>query len=210
MRVFALIGLALLGLQQAAPQAPAPPASSGCTPSDADIRAATKTARAANPKDSKAFLQALDAAVGVKFGNSPSVIGIYKVFHSDQISVLVIPRYVGYRFALEEQLRKMESLDDVPIPDGYRVDVSPSQISAPDIIKVVVERDGEVVAPLRSTLEPHTFTTRMGAKITAHAGGVMYACSAFQPQNEVVVTAIPESGRNLVEHFTRADLDRMK
>jgi hypothetical protein len=75
--------------------------------------------------------------------------------------------------------------------------VSPSRIDAPDIVKIVVERDGKVVAPRLSELKPTVLTTRMGAKALLHAGTIIYPCSAFDPDAAVRVIAIPEAGRTL-------------
>jgi hypothetical protein len=183
---------------------------SGCEPSETDLRAATKAARAANPSDTKAFLRALDEAVGVKFGDAPTALGAYKVFSSEEISILVFPRYVTYRMVLEEQIRKMEPIENMPIPDGYTLEVSPSRIGAPDIIKVVVQSDGATIEPLENKLMPHTFETRMGAKFAAHAGSILYPCSGFHPKDAVIVTAIPDSGSNIVAKLFADELSRMK
>jgi hypothetical protein len=46
----------------------------------------------------------------------------------------------------------------------------------------------------------------VGAKVSVHAGEVLYPCSAFAPGAIVRVTAIPEAGVNIVREFLDAEL----
>ncbi len=83
-------------------------------------------------------------------------------------------------------------------------------MDAPDIIKVVLKRNGEIIQPNWSTLEPHVFTNKMGASTTLHAGDVEFPCSAFSPDGTVTITAIPESGINIVKVLGPNDLKPFK
>jgi hypothetical protein len=98
----------------------------------------------------------------------------------------------------------------VPIPPGFVVQVEPQQIDAADIIKLVVQRDGVAVAPLSGKLEPRSLKTRMGAERVIHAGTLFFPCSAFAAGATVTITAIPESGANIVTRVTSEDLSFMR
>jgi hypothetical protein len=118
--------------------------------------------------------------------------------------------YLNYRFGFSEALRKMEPLETVPFAPWMSVVVTPETINAPDVIKVVVTRNGQLVTPVSSTLSPREFRNNFGAATTLHAGYVAFPREAFAPGGLVVVTLIPESGQNMVTPLKVEWLDRFK
>jgi hypothetical protein len=104
---------------------------------------------------------------------------------------------------LFEALRKRDPIDSIEVLPGVAITIAPNSIDAPDIVKVIVERDGKEVAPITNGIKPTTVETRLGAKATLHSGVAVYPCSAFDLGGRVRVTLIPESGNN-VEHDLQA------
>lgn len=123
--------------------------------------------------------------------------------------ISVVPPSWEYRLAVREALRKRESPLAVHVATRVRIDVTPHQIDAPNIQKLIVERDDHVVAPLASTLGPSQMATRLGEKRTINKGSVFYACSAFLPGAKVTVIAIPSSGTNIERRFSQRELEEM-
>lgn len=128
------------------------------------------------------------------------------IFYSDAIHISLSGRVSPFWFFASERIRKMEPIGEVPWPTGFFVSVSPSQIGAPDIVKIVVTRDGVQIQPVADHLTARQFSTRMGAKSLIHAGDVFFPDAAFLPGARVVVTAIPESGNNIVKTLTDEEL----
>lgn len=156
----------------------------------------TKAARAANPTNDRAFLKALDTAVKGKGQLEPNFVTVH---YSPGIAIVLMSPYTMYRMSIEESLRKMEPLEEIRYKAAFTVGVSVSQIDAPDIEKIVVQRDGVTVEPMRNDLVVKEMTTRMGAKTALHSGEVLYSCDAFAPTATVTITAIPASGANLTK-----------
>jgi hypothetical protein len=115
-----------------------------------------------------------------------------------------------FRAIAATAIRKLDSLDNVPWVDGVAVQVVILQITAPDIVKIVVTRDGRNIEPLQNNLIASEQTSRTGAKTILHQGPVFFPTSAFDPGATVVVTAVPESGRNLVRRFTDKELRKIQ
>jgi hypothetical protein len=122
----------------------------------------------------------------------------------------VILPYQTYRRELSEAMRKHDPIDGLVIPTVVAIVVLPSQIDSPDIVKIIVERDGQVVPPLQSDLGPKPFLTRMGGSKMVNAGTVVYQCSVFAPGATVTVTVVPDYGRNIINTFTTSQLVDMK
>jgi hypothetical protein len=172
---------------------------SGCSPSTRDLRATALALRSTNPPPSEgAFFLALDQFVGTEI-IPPFKTGAIPIESSGAISIVLLPRYAAYHLALEEALRKMEPIDAIQIFEGHAVLVSPSQMDAPDIIKVVLQKNGEIIPPMLNNLAPKAFQNRMGATTMLHVGAVMYPCSAFTPGAVITITAIPNSGTNFAK-----------
>lgn len=174
------------------------------------IRALTKEAATEAAGDADALIAKLDAKVSeLNGGVDVDVVGP-TIYYDERLMIGLFTPYAVYRVGLTEALRKRDPIDAVPWITTAFVSVSPSQISSPDIIKVIVERDGKVVPPVSSTLKPQVFTTRMGAKELIHSGRVHYPMSAFAPGATVLITAIPESGPNLSLKLTDEQLRTLR
>lgn len=190
------------------------PPNSYCSPAGAaDLRKLGNSLRASNADDS-AFIQALDNAVlpGVNLVSSLAMIspGVVTISFMDALSIFAVSPYGQYRTGLTEALRKRERIEGAEIPAGVQIAVSPSQIAAPDIIKIMVERDGKEVTQLANMLKLTELTTRMGAKEVIHSGFVLYPCSAFAAGATVTVTAIPRVGNNITKTISPETLAALK
>jgi hypothetical protein len=163
----------------------------------------TKAARIANPSDDKAFLKALDAVVR---GAGKLDAGFQTLYHTEDISIILLSPYTLYRMTLESSLRKMEAIEQIRYKPEFTVGVSVSRIGAPDIEKIVLQRDGVTVEPIRNELKVEEMTTRMGAKTAIHNGEVYYACEAFAPTATMTVTAVPAVGQNITKTIKPAKL----
>lgn len=133
------------------------------------------------------------------------------IMSDESIAITLMGPGMAFEFQASERIRKMEPLGLIPWTPSVTITVSPTSINSPDVERVVLQRDGVVVAPLRSTLALRAMETRMGAKFTAHAGTVAFPISAFHPRAEsVTVTIIPASGQNTVKRLTTAELRRIQ
>jgi hypothetical protein len=180
---------------------------SGCSSTEADLRSMAMDLLAKS-SDEQDFFRALDSAVGVP--PNRDFPGSATIGYRDGLSVNVLFPYGGYRMGLKDAIRKRDPLAAVLLVSSVMVMVTPGMIDAPDIIKVIVERDGVEVAPLSSTLTPTMMQTRTGAKEMIHSGILFYPCLAFAPGATVVVTAIPRQGDNLIKRFTAGELAQLK
>ena len=91
--------------------------------------------------------------------------------------------------------------------DGVTVNVQPKLVSAPDIVKIVLTRDGQQIDSVLPGLSPTTFTTRLGASVALHAGATSFPTKAFDPGAVVTLIAIPERGAdNFAKTFTDKEL----
>lgn len=186
------------------PPRPTTAATAGCLPAPAVLR---KRALALTKvhSDIPTILRALDKEVGANTALVEQGPGI-AIHYEEGLLVSLFYPYSSYRFALGEAIRQRESIATVDIPTVVSIHVSPSQIDAPDIVRVIVERNGKVVAPIANTLRPTVFTTRLGAKSLLHSGALTFSCTAFAPGGRVMVTAIPESGDNFEKVFSQTEL----
>jgi hypothetical protein len=111
-----------------------------------------------------------------------------------------------FELLVGEAVRKMEPTDKIPWPCGATINVSPSRIDGPDIERIVVKRDGVVIEPIRNDLVPTPLTTKLGVTRILHSGSVCYRPSTFEPGAEVIVTAIPVTGTNIVKTLEQGTL----
>ena len=188
--------------QAAVPKTAAP--RFNCTPTaeKLHVEAARLRAQFADGND---FLRALDQSFGfdtVFLSTHPAM----SVHSSDELSIFAVSPYVGYRVSLLEALRKRDPVDNLPVPAAFVVVVSPSRINAPDIVKIIVERDGKEIEPTINELRPTPLTTRLGARAVLHAGQALFPCSAFAPGAVVKVIAIPETGGNIETTIPEGEL----
>jgi hypothetical protein len=128
---------------------------------------------------------------------------------SDEIDI-VISGPLGRLYAdISARVRKFEPL--VPTAGWAaeaHISVLPDQINSPDIEKIIVQRNGKIVQPLRTTLVPRQMVTAIGAKTLIHSGVLVYPLSAFEPGAGVTVTiiAVPASGSNITRTFDSIEL----
>jgi hypothetical protein len=168
----------------------------------------TKAAREAK-NDPNAFTASALSAIAALSPEFGFVGGLQKVIASDALDIDVAGPVFRLMSDLRERVRKFEAL--VPSPawaPEMVILVGPKQIGSPDIEKIIVQRNGEIVSPLRTTLSPRVMVTAIGAKQLIHSGTVSYPLSAFEPGAGVSVTivAIPASGANITKTFGSLDL----
>jgi hypothetical protein len=112
----------------------------------------------------------------------------------------------AYRSALEEAFRRGQPTDGVTVSPDVMVVVWPRTITAPNIVKVMLERDGVAIVPRTNTLRPTQLATAFGGNAVLSRGIVTFPCTAFMPNATVTLTAIPEHGRNIVKTFVPDEL----
>lgn len=124
-------------------------------------------------------VQALDFRVKEKWGAfDPYPIALNTV---TGLRALVVSPYLSYRTGFSEALRKMDPIETVPFAPWMSVVVAPETMNAPDVIKVVVTRNGQMMSPTSNTLRPKEFRNSFGATATLHAGYVAFPREAFAP-----------------------------
>lgn len=140
---------------------------------------------------------------------APDFRGPQMIVRSEALNI-VISGPLGQLFAeARERVRKFEPL--IPPPTwspAIHILIDPQQIDAPDIEKVIVQRNGTAVAASRTALVVREMVTRIGAKRMIHSGEVTYPLSAFEPGAGVTVTiiAIPASGSNITRTLGSLEL----
>jgi hypothetical protein len=140
---------------------------------------------------------------------APEFRGAQTVIESDDLSILASGPLFYFFYEGREKVRKFEPLTPAPAwAPGIHILVQPKTINAPDIEKIVVQRNGAVIAPASTTLRVSEMTTRMGAKRMIHEGEVIFPLTAFEPGTDVHVTiiAIPSTGTNITKTFGSLDL----
>lgn len=175
------------------------------TASQAEAISADAVGQAKN--DSDAFRKTFLAAIAKTAPEFSLLAGV--ISNSDALSINIAGPLGVFLSSASERVRKFEPLTPPPVwSPAIHVIVSPSRIDAPDIEKIIVQRNGSIVVALGSTLAPHELVTASGAKRMIHSGVVTYALSAFEPGPDVTVTviAIPESGTNITRTFDSIEL----
>lgn len=175
----------------------------GCSPSVASLKRIARQAWATTHDETK-VLAALDAAI-----KSPSAAFVDFIDSPDGLFFTVQSPAQAYRYAVSEALRKRNPIESADAINAIAIDVTPTQIDAPNIEKVLVERNGQLVAPLTSSLQPRVMTTRLGGKEVINGGRLTYSCSSFFPGATVVVTGIPSVGVNMVRSFDEESLEAL-
>jgi hypothetical protein len=115
-----------------------------------------------------------------------------------------------YRRTLAEYLRMGDPLARIPWIPTAVINVSPMQLGAPDITRVVVERDGKPVPPRDHALKPMTFTNGSGDSAVIHAGDVKYSMSAFAPGATVSIRAVPSAGEPFTMTLDEGQLQTLR
>jgi hypothetical protein len=162
----------------------------------ARVRALTREAEAEARGDKNEIVLALDRRFRSRWGDFESF--PVSIVRREDLTITLSTPYMTYRRALADYLRLGDSRAAVPWIAAGVVTVSPGQIGAPDITRVVVERDGKAVPPLESLLKAMSFTNGSGETAVIHAGDVRFPMSAFAPGASVVLTAAPDTGASFV------------
>lgn len=104
--------------------------------------------------------------------------------------------------------RRQEGIAGITWPGSVTVYVSALSNESPNIVDIVVERDGKVIEPLRKGLIPRTMTAALGGRQgkpkEVHEGAYTYPTSAFDPGTSVTVSAVSDGGRK----YSRTIFDR--
>jgi hypothetical protein len=191
----------LMAVVLAFQQTASPPA---CVPLPSDMVSTALRLRA-EQNDQNAFIRAFDNAFGVSgatFFRQPMLY----VAQYDEITIGVVFPFAKFREDLIDAARRREPIDGVKARDAVAVVVIPKTINAPDIERIIVERDNREIPARESKLAPATLQTALGATVVRHAGEVLFPCEAFMPGAATLrVTAIGTTG-NILNEFTDRDL----
>lgn len=179
-----------------------PPPAAPCPLLPADLRETALRIAAENPIQD-AFTHAVNTHYGLPKGAFSMLPGVVVTDGTDLIAVFDLP-FPRYRIRLSEAMRRMDPLADVPVTSDVRVTITPLRFEAPDVVKVVIQVNGQQVPPAGSTLAPKEFRNRTGGAIMLHDGAVSFPCSAFTPDARVRITIIPSAGDNVVYEFSPA------
>ncbi len=156
---------------------------------------AASAAQAAGGDAKKAtdiFTADVKARIGEFYPFAPAL------YSNDDLSILAVPPMALATTQLRERLRKFEPVGTIDLLPGVAITVSPLTVRAPKIVKIVVHRDGTMIQPMVSTLSPTVLQNAMGAKFDSSSGVLIYPIEAFRPGGLVTVTAVPETGDNIV------------
>jgi len=174
----------------------------------AAVRALTKEAESAARGDKSEVVLGLDTRVRAKLGDFESF--PVTIVRREDLSIILSTPFMTYRRALAEYLRMEDSLDRIPWIPTAVIAVSPSRLQAPDIVRVVVERNGQPVQPTENLLKPMAFTNGSGESATIHAGEVRFPMSAFAPGATVKITAVPAAGDSFTYELDDSQLGTLK
>jgi hypothetical protein len=134
---------------------------------------------------------------------APDYDGVQVIESTEGLKIYLAGPLAQFEADAMERVRKFQPIGSASWIPEISIIVGPERIDSLDIEKVIVQRNGVNVAPLRSTLAPHELTTAMGAKKMIHAGTVSFPLEAFANWSGITVKviAIPASGSNIVKTF---------
>jgi hypothetical protein len=204
-----LSGLALAMLLLPAPDASAQRAEAV---SAARVRALAREAEARFKSDPSELVLALDRRFRETWGDFESF--PVSIVRQEAITISLTTPYMGYRRALVEHLRMRRPIAEVPWVEAAIVNVELNRVDAPDVLEIVVERDGARIPPTTIAgiggLKPMTFQNGNGQTAILHAGVVAFPIAAFAPGATVVVTARPAAGDPMSMTFDSRQLRELK
>ena len=174
----------------------------------ARVRALTRDALAAARGDKNEIVLGLDARVRERWGDFESF--PITVVRRDDLRVILSAPYMTYRRTLAEYLQIDRSIADVPWVPAVVVAVTPARVDAPDITRVVVERDGVATSPLEDRLRPMTFSNGLGEQAIIHGGEVHFAPADFAPGARVTISVVPLTGAPFLMTLDPAQLRTLK
>lgn len=178
------------------------------TMTPAAVRTMTKEAESAARGDKNEVVLGLDSRVRARWGDFESF--PITIVRREDLSIVLSTPFMTYRRALAEYLRMNDSLEKIPWIPTAVVTISPSRLEAPDIQRVVVERNGKAVEAAENLLKPMAFTNGNGDSATIHAGEVRFPMSAFAPGASVKITAVPASGDSFTYELDASQLETLK
>jgi hypothetical protein len=156
------------------------------------VRALARAAEAEARGDRTEVVLGLDQRFRARWGDFESF--PITIVRREDLSVVLATPFMTYRRALAEYLRMKDPISRIPWVSSAVITVDPLLINAPDITRVVVERNGKPVPPEQSSLKPMTFTNGNGDSAVIHAGNVRFPMAALAPGAVVTISAIPRSG----------------
>jgi hypothetical protein len=172
------------------------------------VRALTREAQSEAKGDKTDTVLALDRRFRERFGDFESFpITIVK---REDLSVVLSTPFMSYRRALAEYLRMGDPIAKIPWIPTAVINVGPMQLGAPDITRVVVERDGKPVQPADNLLKPMTFTNGNGDSARIHAGDIRFPMTAFAPGAPVTISVVPSQGEPFVLRLDDSQLATLK
>ncbi len=178
----------------------AAPTAAGCEPSVATLTRIANAEWAAS-HDSERVLAALDEAIGPGSDDPSEFID----HREGLLFTLTVPARL-YRFRVSEAMLRQEPIARVTADETVVIEVQTTQIDAPNIEKVLVERNGTLVMPISNNLAPRAVGRRIGANDVLNSGTLRFPCSTFLPGQKVVITGVPTRGQRLVREFSNAEL----
>lgn len=174
----------------------------------AAVRAMTKEAESAARGDKNEVVLGLDSRVRARWGDFESF--PITIVRREDLSIVLSTPFMTYRRALAEYLRMGDSLDRIPWVPTAVISISPSRLEAPDIIRVVVERNGKEVAAAENLLKPMAFTNGSGDSATIHAGEVRFPMTAFAAGGAVRISAVPAKGERFTYELDDSQLQTLR
>jgi hypothetical protein len=175
---------------------------------EARVRSLAKEAEAEARGDKTEIVLALDRRVRARFGDFESF--PITIVRREDLSIVLSTPFMTYRRALAEYLRMNDPLSRIPWIPAAVVNVGPLQLGAPDIARVVLERNGKPVPPSANLLKPMSFTNGNGDTAVIHAGDIRFPMSALAPGGTVTISAIPKAGDPFVVTLDESQLQTLK
>ena len=97
-----------------------------------------------------------------------------------------------------------------PAEDQWKNSVSVNlrvkRLDSLDIVKIILTRDGAVVASIGGSLQAKEKTSLIGVRTTRHEGILEYPIAAFDRGAEVVFTLVPRTGASIVRMLSEKEL----
>jgi hypothetical protein len=172
------------------------------------VRSLVRRAQATTAGDATDLVLALDKEIRARWGDFESFpISIVK---REDLTVTLTTPFMGFRRALVEHLRLRQPLDEVPWVGYVVIAVSPERLEAPDIERLVLERDGRIVAPVQNRLRSMSFTNGRGETATIHAGELYFPIWTVASGAVVIVRATTRDGTEFTCEIPESELRRLR
>lgn len=158
--------------------------------------------------DATTLVMALDRRVREAWGDFETF--PLSIVRDEQLLVTLTPPYLGYRRSLIDMLRTKRPIDQAVWTGTVELAISARRLDAPDIQSIELTRNGQPVAPLKSTLRPMTFSDGSGASRAIHSGEVLFEPAAFAPGGTVTLTFDCAGRPPIVHTFEAAQLSTLR